>query len=135
VPALDLDEHAATADLVRRLVADGRLGGVHDTADGIGLALAEMAVRSGRGFRVAVPDADHAWLFAESASRVVACVDGGAAAEVLAAAEAAGVPAVQIGVVEGDALVVEGLLDVPVHDAVAAWQGCLPDAFGALRGQ
>jgi phosphoribosylformylglycinamidine synthase II len=135
VPALDLAEHAATADLVRALVADGRLAGVHDTADGIGLALAEMAVRSGRGFRVAVPDADHAWLFAESASRVVACATGDAVAEVLAAADAAGVPAVQLGSVEGDALVVEGLLDVPLGDAVAAWQGRLPQAFGALRGQ
>ena len=45
----------------------GSSSGVHDTADGLGVALAEMAVRSGKGFVVRAKGADHAWLFAESA--------------------------------------------------------------------
>ena len=62
---------------MRDLVAGGELGGVHDASDGLGVTLAEMAVRSGVGFQVSVLAADHAWLFAESASRVVACVAEG----------------------------------------------------------
>ena len=135
VPELDLAQHAAALELVRGLVAAGRLAGVHDTADGIGVALAEMAVRSGLGFRVTTPDGDLAWLFAESASRVVACVAPGTEDGVLDDAAAAGVPAVVLGSVEGTALVVEGLLDVPLEDAVAAWRGCLPSAFGTLQAQ
>ena len=44
-------------DLVRELVADGLVAGVHDVADGgLGVALAEMAVRSGVGAHVAGVD-------------------------------------------------------------------------------
>jgi phosphoribosylformylglycinamidine synthase len=128
-PALDLEAHGALCDVVRGLVATDRLVGVHDAADGLGVALAEMAVRSGIGFAAAVPGADHAWLFAESASRVVlATTEAGA---VLAEAASAGVPAQRIGTAGGDRLVVEGLLDVPLADAVAAYRGRLPHALGA----
>jgi phosphoribosylformylglycinamidine (FGAM) synthase-like enzyme len=53
VPPLDAATHMAVAELVRGLVSDGLLAGVHDVADGgLGLALAEMAVRSGVGASV-----------------------------------------------------------------------------------
>ena len=130
-PALDLAAHAALAQLVRDLVVAGQVDGVHDAADGIGVALGEMAVRSGTGFRVATDGADHAWLFAESASRVVVCVQVGGADAVLEAARAAGVPATRLGTAGGDRLVVDGLLDVALADATAAWKGTLPEALGA----
>jgi phosphoribosylformylglycinamidine synthase len=130
-PALDLDVHAAVADLVRHLVAEGLLAGVHDTADGIGVALAEMAVRSGKGCVVRGKHLDHGWLFAESPSRVVACVTNGHGDDVIRAAQSAGVVATRLGQVTGDRIVVEGLLDVPVATATAAWRDRLPDALGA----
>jgi phosphoribosylformylglycinamidine synthase II len=129
-PALDLDAHRALADLVRTLVAEGLLAGVHDTADGLGVALAEMAVRSGRGFVIRATGADHAWLFAESPSRVVACVANGHSDDVVRAAQSAGVAAKTLGRVVGDRLVVEGLLDVSVDEATAAWRGRLPGSLG-----
>ena len=60
--------------MVRTLVVGGMLAGVHDVGTGgLGLALAEMAVRSGVGFHAArIHDA--AELFSESPSRVVLCV-------------------------------------------------------------
>jgi phosphoribosylformylglycinamidine synthase II len=130
-PALDLDVHQAVADLVRHLVAEGLLAGVHDTADGIGVALAEMAVRSGKGMVVRGKHLDHGWLFAESASRVVACVTNGHGDDVIRAAQSAGVVATRLGQVTGDRIVVEGLLDVSVAEATAAWRDRLPDALGA----
>jgi phosphoribosylformylglycinamidine synthase II len=129
-PDLDLEGHAAVAGLVRGLVAEGLLAGVHDTADGVGVALAEMAVRSGKGFRVQATGADHAWLFAESASRVVACVINGHADDVVRAAQSAGVAGRTLGRVTGDRLVVEGVLDVGVDAATAAWRGRLPASLG-----
>jgi phosphoribosylformylglycinamidine synthase subunit PurL len=128
-PDLDLAAHAALVALVRGLVVDGKVVGVHDAADGLGVALAEMAARSGVGFRVAATGADHAWLFAESASRAVVCVDGDGE-DVLQAAQAVGVPAARLGTTEGDRLVVEGLLDLPVAAATAAWRDRLPEALG-----
>ncbi|MEO6318254.1 MAG: phosphoribosylformylglycinamidine synthase subunit PurL [Acidimicrobiales bacterium] len=130
-PDLDLELHAAVAALVRVLVAEGLLAGVHDTADGIGVALAEMAVGSGKGFQVRPKVPEHGWLFAESASRVVACVARGHGDDVVRAAQAAGVPAARLGHVVGDRLVVEGMVDVSVADATVAWRGRLPDALGA----
>jgi phosphoribosylformylglycinamidine synthase len=130
-PDLDLDRHAEVASLVRQLVVDGVLSGVHDTADGIGVALAEMVVRSRLGVVVARTGADHGWLFAESASRVVACVAADRVDDVLRAAQGAGVEAARIGEVTGDRLVVSGLVDVPVEQVVRVAEGRMPAALGA----
>jgi phosphoribosylformylglycinamidine synthase len=130
-PSLDLEVHAAVLGLVRELVAQGLLAGVHDAADGLGVAVAEMAVSSGIGCSVRPAGADHAWLFAESASRVVACVVDEHLEAVQAAAAAAGVASTTLGRAGGDRLQIEGLVDVSLADATAAWRGRLPDAIGA----
>jgi phosphoribosylformylglycinamidine synthase len=135
-PALDLDAHRRVCDAVRDLVTDGLVLGVHDAADGgLGLALAEMAVAGGVGARLtAPPDANHAWLFGESASRFVLAVDPAAEAEVGRRLQAAGVTWTVVGEAGGDRLVVEGppsvALDVALADATAAWRGRLPDLLG-----
>ena len=70
-------------DLVRGLVVDGLVDGVHDVADGgLGVTLAEMAVQPGVGFDVGGIDGGHADLFAEAPSRAVVCVAGADVAEV-----------------------------------------------------
>jgi phosphoribosylformylglycinamidine synthase len=130
-PALDLDGHLRVAALVRDLVVAGLVEGIHDTADGIGVALAEMAVRSGVGCAVEAPSADHRWLLAESPSRAVACVAAEHVDEVLEAARSAGVPAGPLGVAAGQRIAVAGLLDVSVSHATTAWRGRLPEAMGA----
>ncbi len=123
--------HAALVRLVRSLVADGQVAGLHDAADGLGVALAEMAVRGGTGFRVAATGADHAWLFAESASRVVVCAVNGGGDAVVQAAQAVDVTATRLGTAGGDRLVVDGLLDVALERAVTAWRDRIPAALGA----
>jgi phosphoribosylformylglycinamidine synthase len=130
-PPLDLAAHAALVALVRELVGEGRLAGVHDAAEGLGVALAEMAVRSGCGVQVQVRGADHAWCFAESASRAVLCSRPGEGDDLVRAAQAAGVEVERVGTAGGDRLAVDGLLDVPLADAVAAWRGLLPTALGS----
>ena len=118
--------HAAVCDLVRELVAAGLVDGVHDVSDGgIGLALAEMAVRSGVGFDVHV-HGGHAGLFSEAPSRAVVCVPTAALAEVTQRASARGVAAARLGRAGGDRLVIAGLVDVTLADAVDTWTGALP---------
>ena len=100
------------------------------SSGGLGLALAEMAVRSGVGFSAArIPD--HVELFAESPSRVVLCVAPELLANVVNVADHFGVPTARIGVAGGDRLTVKDLLDVSLVDATAAWRDKLPDALGS----
>ena len=127
--ALDLEAVGRLAALVRTLVADDALRGVHDVADGgLALALAEMVAISATGFRT--ERADHLSLFAEAPDRVVVCVEPARTHEVMARAESAGVAARELGRAGGDRLVLGSLVDLAVTDVVAAWTNRLPTAFG-----
>ncbi|HSS08991.1 MAG TPA: AIR synthase related protein [Acidimicrobiales bacterium] len=127
---LDLDLHARLISLVAALVNDGLLVGIHDVADGgVGVALAEMAVASGVGFEVAGLTS-HVDLFGEAPSRVVLAVNTEHVAAVLHRAEQARVPIRTIGRAGGDRLVVDGLVDVSLDEAVQTWRTALPRALG-----
>ena len=126
---LDTDAHAALCELVLGLVVDDVVAGVHDVADGgLLVALTEMAVRSDTGFRVDGVG-DIAGLFGEHPSRALVCVAPDQLAEVHRRHVDAGVPATLLGTAGGDRLVVEGLLDLALADAVAAWRDKLPAAL------
>jgi phosphoribosylformylglycinamidine synthase II len=131
LPALDLVFHTQVANLVRSLVVGGMVDGIHDVGTGgLGLALAEMAVRSGVGFNAARIH-DEAELFSESPSRVVLSVAPDLLQPVLNVCDQAGVPTSRIGVAGGDRLSIKGLLDVSLADATSAWRDRLPSALGA----
>jgi phosphoribosylformylglycinamidine (FGAM) synthase-like enzyme len=128
--AFDAARHQAVAEVVRALVADDVVTGVHDVADGgLGLTLAELAVQSGFGL-VAGGVGGLAGLFSESPSRVVVCVARDRVAEVAGRCDDAGVPWSRLGQAGGDRLVVEGLVDLALDEAVTAWRQRLPNAFG-----
>ena len=125
----DAEAQRRILGLVVALVARGDLvEGIHDVSGGgLGLALAECAVRSGVGCVVSAVE-DHRVLFGESAGRVVLCTSR--AGEVLSLAAEAGVTATVIGDAGGERIVVHGLVDVMVADATAAWRAALPEALG-----
>ena len=130
LPPLDLSAHTRLAGLVRDLVVDGELSGVHDlSSGGLGLALAEMAVRSGVGFRVEGV-AGPAALFSEAPSRAVVSVAPDQVRSLRARAESADVTFVELGTAGGDRLVVDGLVDLRLSDATRTWRNRLPDALG-----
>jgi len=126
LPPLDVAAHAAVCELVRGLVDDALVLGIHDVSDGgLGLALAEMAVRSGTGFDVDIAGG-HSGLFSESPSRVMACVAPEHLPEVTRRAAVSGVTVTPLGRAGGGRLRVSGLVDVSLADAVAGWAGALP---------
>jgi phosphoribosylformylglycinamidine synthase len=129
LPPLDLDQHARVLDLVRTLVAEGRVGGVHDIADGgLALTLAELAIRTGVGVTVAGVGG-HAELFSEAPSRVVVSVRPADVATITTAAEEAGVPWRSLGEAGGDRFVVDGLVDLGVAEMTERWRGTIPRAL------
>ncbi len=131
LPEVDLAAVGAVAAAVREVVRSGLLDGVHDvSAGGLGLALAEMAVRGGCGASVAGVDG-HAALFSESAGRVLLCVSGDRLAAVRDLLGAHGVPVEEIGTAAGGRLVVDGLVDLPVDALAHASASWLSDALGS----
>ncbi len=136
LPVIDLPAHLRLMALVRALVGEGVSGGeplvvgIHDVSGGgLGVALAEMAVRAGIGLRVAGV-VDHHDLFTEAPSRVVVCT--ARRNEVVSRAAEAGVGFRVLGQAGGERIVVEGLVDLGVPDAVGAWHRRLPDLLDEL---
>ncbi|MEA2971628.1 MAG: phosphoribosylformylglycinamidine synthase subunit PurL [Actinomycetota bacterium] len=133
LPTLDLEAHARLCEVVRGLVEDHLLAGVHDVSDGgAAVALAEMAIASGVGFHVDF-GGHHAALFSEAPSRVLLCLaDAESWTTVLARAEVAGLTLAPMGTAGGDRLVVEGLLDLPLAQVNASWRDALPGRLAGL---
>jgi phosphoribosylformylglycinamidine synthase subunit PurL len=133
-PEVDLEAESRLAALLRRLAAEGHLRTAHDLSEGgLGIALAEACFGHGLGARVQVELAAAADLFSESQARAVIAVPPGSSESVLRAAEAAGVPAAEIGEVGGAELVVETggeRLAVEVAGLREIWSTALPKALG-----
>jgi phosphoribosylformylglycinamidine synthase II len=127
---LDLRAVSDTANVVRRLVADGLLDGVTDVADGgLATALAEMAVGGRTG--LSAGGLDVAAAFSEASGRVVACVAPERVDEVRRRCADGGVDVLELGTAGGDRLMIEGVLDLPLAEVVAAHRDRLPSAMRA----
>jgi phosphoribosylformylglycinamidine synthase len=107
------------------------VSGVHDVAaGGLGLALAEMAVRGGVGVHVDGVSGP-ADLLAEAPGRVVVAVAPERVEAVLAEAASAQVPARRIGTAGGRVIRIDGLVELPLDEGTAAWRDRLPAALDA----
>jgi phosphoribosylformylglycinamidine synthase len=130
-PAVDLAVAKRLHDLVSGLVVDRLVGGLHDCSDGgLAVALCEMAITGGVGFRVSIGDAR--MCFSESTSRVVLSVASDRVNEVLGRASSAGVPAMIAGDAGGADLQADGVFRVPLADAADAWREALPRIMAAV---
>jgi len=135
-PQVDLAAEKALAALLVEASRDAVVTSAHDLSDGgLAQALAESSFRHGVGVSVSVSgvaggDAFVA-LFSESAARAIVTVGTDNADALVALAERHGVPLTPIGRTGGDAIAVEGQLEVPVAEARAAWQATLPATLGS----
>ena len=144
VPALDLDAERRLQRLLVDLASEGRLLSAHDCAEGgLAVTVAECTFDtngigveidlSPAGGELPAPWMVDATLFGESASRVVVTTASAEIDELLAAAQAAGVPATVIGTTGGGRIVVridgKMVVDVAVADAERAWTTALERYF------
>jgi phosphoribosylformylglycinamidine synthase len=133
LPRVDFDAHARLLDLVRGLVGDAVVAGVHDVSDGgVAVAVAEMAVRGGVGCELhGRPFASHGALFSEAPSRAVVCVTDADLPTVAERAASAGVAVTELGRAGGNRVVLGSLVDVSLDLLRDAWRDAIP---GAVAG-
>jgi phosphoribosylformylglycinamidine synthase len=127
-PRLDLAAAARVAWILPRLARLRLIRGAHDcSTGGLGVALARMAIASGMGGELQLPGTARptARLFGERGGRAIVTAAPERGEELRAGLEAAGVPAVRLGVAGGEALrlrVGDDGLVVGVEALAAAWR-------------
>ncbi|MCQ4629556.1 phosphoribosylformylglycinamidine synthase subunit PurL [Shinella sp. CPCC 100929] len=130
-PEVDLHAERRNGDFVRSAIRNGQVTACHDiSSGGLVVALAEMAMSSGKGATVDLSGSNgpaHALLFGEDQARYVIAVPADLANFLSANAEGAGVPFRRLGTVGGDALVVEGRLSLAIEQLRNTHESWFPD--------
>jgi phosphoribosylformylglycinamidine synthase len=109
-PPVDLATERRHGELVRGLIAAGRIEACHDLADGgLLVALAEMVLASGIGADLELPpDCDAGWLFGEDQGRYLLAVAPDHLDALLETARRQGALARRVGTTGGRALTLAG---------------------------
>ncbi|MCP9987439.1 phosphoribosylformylglycinamidine synthase subunit PurL [Streptomyces sudanensis] len=128
-PKVDLERERLLGEILIAASRDGMVDAAHDLSDG-GLvqAVAESCLRGGKGARLVVPDGLDAFtfLFSESAGRAVVAVPRGEELRFTDMCGARGLPATRIGVVDGDAIDVQGEFSIPLAELREAHEATIP---------
>ncbi len=124
-PPVDLAAESKHGDFVRRQISEGHVAACHDVSDGgLLIAVAEMAMASGRGIVLDSLSETAAALFGEDQGRYL--IETAAPEALLAAAKNAGIYAQRIGTVSGAALTLPSGDAISVHELKAANEAWLP---------
>jgi phosphoribosylformylglycinamidine synthase len=141
LPATEIEPVAAMLAFVRERIAEGGITAAHDVSDGgLAVALAELAIGSRIGIAADLDAlveergcSGETALFGEGPGGILLAAREEDAAELAAAAEAAGVSALAIGAARGDRLEIsaaEREVSLQVDDAARAWSS-LPEQVEA----
>lgn len=128
-PPVDLVVERRNGLFVRRLIEEGRVATCHDLSDGgLALGLAEMAMSGGIGARIEkLPlGPSHSALFGEDQARYLLAVAPALVEAILGEANAAGIPALLLGTVGGEALTLPGEQPISVRELRDAHEGWFP---------
>ncbi|MCQ4085145.1 phosphoribosylformylglycinamidine synthase subunit PurL [Streptomyces sp. RB6PN25] len=132
-PQVDLEREKLLAEILISGSRDGMIDAAHDLSDG-GLvqALVESCLKGGKGARIVIPDGDDAFvtLFSESAGRAIVAVPRSEELRFTDMCGARGLPATRIGVIDGDALAVQGQFEIPLDELREVYEGALPSLLG-----
>ena len=128
-PHVDLAAERKNGDFVRAQILSGAITACHDLSDGgLGVGVAEMAMKSGLGASVEDQSGDlplHAWLFGEDQARYLATTRDVDA--LLAAAASTGVAASKIGTVQSESLTIANAGTISVSELAEAHEAWMPD--------
>ncbi|WP_333771665.1 phosphoribosylformylglycinamidine synthase subunit PurL [Streptomyces sp. IBSBF 2435] len=128
-PAVDLERERLLADILISGSRDGMIDAAHDLSDG-GLiqAVTESCLRGGQGARLVVPDGLDAFtfLFSESAGRAIVAVPRSEELRFTDMCGARGLPVSRIGVIDGDAVEVQGEFTLPLAELRSVHEATIP---------
>ncbi|MGO4418757.1 phosphoribosylformylglycinamidine synthase subunit PurL, partial [Streptomyces sp. MCAF7] len=128
-PKVDLERERLLGEILISASRDGMIDAAHDLSDG-GLiqALVESCLRGGKGARIVVPDGIDPFVFllSESAGRAVVAVPRSEEVRFNDMCGARGLPATRIGVVDGDAIDVQGQFGIPLAELKEAHEATIP---------
>ncbi|MBB5701566.1 phosphoribosylformylglycinamidine synthase [Ochrobactrum daejeonense] len=127
-PTVDLALEKRNGDFVRSAIRNNQVTACHDLSDGgLAVAIAEMAIKSGKGAALDAGDGlPHALLFGEDQGRYVVAATPEMARLVALNAEGAGVPFRVLGTVSGDRVKFGSIVDVSVAGLTQAFEGWFP---------
>ncbi|MDP4803884.1 MAG: AIR synthase related protein, partial [Candidatus Nanopelagicales bacterium] len=144
-PLVDLDRERLLSEVLVAGSRDGMLTAAHDVSDGgIAMTLVEMALRSGVGARMWLPDDvdPFVYLFAESAGRAIVVIPRSEEMRFTEMCAARGLPAFRVGVVDSglgadagfdattQVLQFGDLFAVRIEEIRALHESVLPALFG-----
>ncbi|WP_241002669.1 AIR synthase related protein, partial [Streptomyces sp. CB01881] len=127
-PKVDLGREKLLGEILIAASRDGMIDAAHDLSDGgLGQALVESCLKGGNGARIIVPEGQDpfVFLFSESAGRAVVAVPRSEELRFNDMCTARGLPATRIGVVDGDALDVQGQFTVSLAELKDAHTGVI----------
>src|SRR5690606_12508822 len=128
-PRVDLERERLLAEILISASRDGMIDAAHDLSDG-GLvqAVVESALLGGKGARLIVPDGLDAFtfLFSESAGRAIVAVPRSEEVRFTDMCRARDLPATRIGVVDGDAVEVQGEFVLSLEELREAHENTIP---------
>ena len=127
-PTVDLAAEKALGELLVEAIAAGLVCSAHDCSEGgLAVALAESCMAGGLGAQLeyTADMAPAAALFSESQGRAVVSVGSDDVEAFMAMTSRHGVPATRLGIVVGDRLTVEEMLDVSLADMRTAYEPTL----------
>jgi phosphoribosylformylglycinamidine synthase subunit PurL len=135
-PRVDLAAEHQLGEILVNASRDGLVDAAHDVSDGgLAQALVESCLfGSGVGARIVLPEELDPFvaLFSESAARAIVAVPRTEEVRFTDMCTARRFPHARIGVIDGDALEVQGLFTIPLAELRAASEETLPRLFGSF---
>ncbi|MGI5349839.1 phosphoribosylformylglycinamidine synthase subunit PurL [Streptomyces sp. CA-250714] len=132
-PQVDLERERLLAEILIAASRDGMADAAHDISDGgVVQALAESCLKGGKGARIVVPDGldPFVFLFSESQGRALVAIPRSEEVRFTDMCAARGMPAARIGVVDGEALEIQGQFSLPLDELRRHHEATIPELFG-----
>ena len=135
-PYCDPAGEKCLADLLVELASKKLLKSAHDVSDGgLLITASESCFGNMLGCKLDIPISgrkDVAY-FGEAQGRVVISLSASSASEVMSSAKAHNIATQKIGTVTGTNLVVNDIIDTPLHELRSAYMATIPNAMAAVN--
>ncbi|MBP6509267.1 MAG: phosphoribosylformylglycinamidine synthase subunit PurL [Candidatus Kapabacteria bacterium] len=132
-PYIDIDEEVRLQRATLLAIRSGLITAAHDCSEGgLLVALSEMTFGKGLGATIDVPfDHNAGNVFGEAQSRIIVSVPSSALDTVRSLCSENNVPLTMLGTTGGTSLNINGLINQPVTDLRAIFEGALPSIMAS----